>query len=61
LAHGRQLARCLPQARLTVIEGWGHDLPEALWPRLADAVVSTGPQALSDCASIGSLSFRRLR
>ena len=31
--------------RLTVIEGWGHDLPEALWPRLADAVVSTGPNA----------------
>ncbi len=37
-AHGRQLARCLPQARFELIEGWGHDLPAALLPRLADAV-----------------------
>ena len=42
LAHGRQLARCLPQARLTVIEGWGHDLPEA---DCATATVTMGPAA----------------
>lgn len=29
------LARRIPGARLETIPGWGHDLPEALWPRLA--------------------------
>lgn len=37
-AHGRQLARCLPQARFELIDGWGHDLPAALLPRLAASV-----------------------
>jgi len=37
-AHGRQLASCLPQARFELIEGWGHDLPAALLPRLAASV-----------------------
>lgn len=37
-AHGRQLAHCLPQARFELIEGWGHDLPAALLPRLAATV-----------------------
>jgi pimeloyl-ACP methyl ester carboxylesterase len=38
LAHGQQLARCLPNASFTCVEGWGHDLPQALWPRLAERV-----------------------
>jgi 3-hydroxyisobutyrate dehydrogenase-like beta-hydroxyacid dehydrogenase len=37
-AHGRRLTRCLPQARFELIEGWGHDLPAALLPRLAATV-----------------------
>lgn len=36
--HGRHLASLLPQARFTLIDGWGHDLPEAVWPALADSV-----------------------
>lgn len=39
LPHGQHLARLLPAARFTVIDGWGHDLPEPLWPRLAQTVV----------------------
>jgi pimeloyl-ACP methyl ester carboxylesterase len=35
---GRATARAIPGARLLLIEGMGHDLPRALWPRLADAI-----------------------
>jgi len=38
---GEQLARHLPHARTDWIEGMGHDLPEALWPRFVDAVAMT--------------------
>lgn len=35
---GRATARAIPGARLTVVEGMGHDLPEAAWPRLLDLI-----------------------
>jgi len=35
---GRATARAIPNARLMIIEGMGHDLPRAIWPRLADAI-----------------------
>lgn len=38
IAHGRALAKALPQAQLTEIPGWGHDLPVALHPVLVEAV-----------------------
>lgn len=43
LPHGRQLAACLPPARcrFEVIDGWGHDLPAALWQRLSQSVQTT--------------------
>lgn len=34
-AHGRDLARRIPRARLLEIAGWGHDLPDGLMPQLA--------------------------
>lgn len=37
-AHARALAAALPQARLEWIEGWGHDLPHALLPRLVESL-----------------------
>ena len=37
-AHARALAAVLPHAQLQWIDGWGHDLPAALWPRLSDEV-----------------------
>lgn len=37
-AAGRQTARVIPEARLVLIEGMGHDLPEALHERLAGEI-----------------------
>ncbi|MFC5950048.1 alpha/beta fold hydrolase [Pseudonocardia lutea] len=34
----RAVARAVPAARLVVLPGVGHDLPEALWPRLTGEV-----------------------
>ncbi len=35
---GRDTARAIPSARLLMIEGMGHDLPEGAWPTLVSAV-----------------------
>jgi pimeloyl-ACP methyl ester carboxylesterase len=35
---GRDTAATIPGARLEIIPGMGHDLPPAIWPRLADAI-----------------------
>jgi pimeloyl-ACP methyl ester carboxylesterase len=35
---GRATARAIPGARLMMIEGMGHDLPRAAWPRMLDAI-----------------------
>lgn len=35
---GRELARLIPSARLDLIEGMGHDLPQPLWPRFAEDI-----------------------
>lgn len=37
---GRATARAIPGARLELIEGMGHDLPEALWSRLVELIAS---------------------
>jgi pimeloyl-ACP methyl ester carboxylesterase len=37
---GRATARAIPGARLELIDGMGHDLPEALWPRLVALIAS---------------------
>jgi pimeloyl-ACP methyl ester carboxylesterase len=34
---GRATAQAIPGARLITIEGMGHDLPRAVWPRVIDA------------------------
>ncbi len=36
---GRDTAAAIPGARLEVIEGMGHDLPQQLWPRFADLII----------------------
>ncbi|NCT83240.1 MAG: alpha/beta fold hydrolase [Comamonadaceae bacterium] len=38
VAAAHDLARRIPGARLQILPGWGHDLPEPLWPRLAAEV-----------------------
>lgn len=35
---GRATARAIPNARLTIVPGMGHGLPERLWPQLVDAI-----------------------
>ncbi|MFN3862031.1 MAG: alpha/beta fold hydrolase [Roseateles sp.] len=40
VAAAHDLARRIPGAKLDIIPGWGHDLPEPLWPRLADAIAA---------------------
>jgi pimeloyl-ACP methyl ester carboxylesterase len=35
---GEATARAIPGARLLRIEGMGHDLPRAFWPRIVDAI-----------------------
>jgi pimeloyl-ACP methyl ester carboxylesterase len=37
---GRATARAIPGAELMMIEGMGHDLPRATWPRLIDAIAA---------------------
>jgi pimeloyl-ACP methyl ester carboxylesterase len=40
LAGGRDTAKAIPGAELLEIAGMGHDLPPALWVRLADAIAA---------------------
>ena len=42
---GKATARAIPGARLMTIEGMGHDIPRALWPRLVDAIVENAGRA----------------
>ena len=42
---GREWAASLPNARLVTIEGMGHDLPRALWPRFVDLIVENAERA----------------
>jgi pimeloyl-ACP methyl ester carboxylesterase len=37
---GRATAHAIPGAKLMSIEGMGHDLPRAVWPRLIDAIAA---------------------
>jgi pimeloyl-ACP methyl ester carboxylesterase len=39
VSGGRATAAAVPDAELVVIPGMGHDLPEAAWPRITDAIV----------------------
>jgi pimeloyl-ACP methyl ester carboxylesterase len=38
---GKATAAAIPGARLMLIDGMGHDVPPALWPRIIDAIVDT--------------------
>ena len=37
---GRATAKTVPGARLVVVPGMGHDLPQQLWPQLVDEIVT---------------------
>ena len=42
---GRATAKAVPGARLVTIEGMGHDLPRATWPRIMGAIAENAARA----------------
>jgi pimeloyl-ACP methyl ester carboxylesterase len=42
---GVATTRAIPGARMLTIEGMGHDLPEAAWPQLLDAITANAQAA----------------
>jgi pimeloyl-ACP methyl ester carboxylesterase len=53
-AASEHIAELVPDSRLELIEGMGHDLPEPLWPRLADLIVEHASTSGSDAPSRAS-------
>jgi pimeloyl-ACP methyl ester carboxylesterase len=45
LAGGEATAAAVPGAELLVLDDMGHDLPEPLWPQIADAVAGVAARA----------------
>ena len=44
-AGGRATARAIPNARLKMIDGMGHDLPRQLWPVFAEAIADNAARS----------------
>jgi pimeloyl-ACP methyl ester carboxylesterase len=44
-AGGRATARAIPNARLKMIDGMGHDLPRQLWPVFTEEIASNAARA----------------
>jgi pimeloyl-ACP methyl ester carboxylesterase len=44
-AGGRHVAAAIPNARLVMVPGMGHDLPPEVWPLIAGELVMTARQA----------------
>ena len=42
---GKATARAIPNARLELIEGMGHDLPRGVWPHILDGIEQTAERA----------------
>jgi pimeloyl-ACP methyl ester carboxylesterase len=42
---GRATARAIPDARLMMVRGMGHDLPRDHWPRIAEAIAENARRA----------------
>jgi pimeloyl-ACP methyl ester carboxylesterase len=45
VSGGRATAGAIPGSELIVIDGWGHDLPAALWDRIGDAIAANAARA----------------
>jgi pimeloyl-ACP methyl ester carboxylesterase len=44
-AGGKATARAIPNARLKMIDGMGHDLPRQLWPVFAEEIAGTAARS----------------
>jgi pimeloyl-ACP methyl ester carboxylesterase len=42
---GKAVARAIPGAQLMMVDGMGHDLPRALWPKLIGGIADTAARA----------------
>ena len=42
---GRATAKAVPDARLKMVDGMGHDLPRALWPEFAEEIAANAARA----------------
>ena len=42
---GRATARAIPGARLLMLDGMAHDLPQPLWPQIVDAILENAAAA----------------
>jgi pimeloyl-ACP methyl ester carboxylesterase len=42
---GRATARAIPNARLKMVDGMGHDMPRALWPTFVEEISSNAARA----------------
>jgi pimeloyl-ACP methyl ester carboxylesterase len=47
VSGGEATAEAIPGAELVLIEGMGHDLPRALWPRFVELIVANAERARS--------------
>jgi pimeloyl-ACP methyl ester carboxylesterase len=47
---GKATAKAIPNARLMMIEGMGHDLPRAAWPQIMDGIAENAARAGGDSA-----------
>jgi pimeloyl-ACP methyl ester carboxylesterase len=47
-AGGRATARAIPNARLKMIDGMGHDLPRQLWPVFAEEIAACASRSRSE-------------
>jgi pimeloyl-ACP methyl ester carboxylesterase len=55
---GRATARAIPDAQLMMVDGMGHDLPRAAWPRLIDAIAAHALHADANASGHQSLPAR---
>jgi len=45
VSGGRATAEAIPDAKLVVLEGMGHDMPRELWPQIIEAIVQNAGRA----------------